>query len=71
MFCAWKYAAYARINTAYRRALNGVHSTGKKAPIPCIWAALSERSYEGIGFISVAIVRGIKAKADVRSNTFS
>ena len=31
-----------------------------------VWAALSERSYEGIGFISVAIVRGIKAKADVR-----
>ena len=30
MFCGWKYAAYASINAAYRRALNGVHSTGKK-----------------------------------------
>ena len=36
------------------------------ANILCIWSAGRERSYEGIGFISVALVWGIKAKADVR-----
>ena len=33
MFCGRKYAAYARINAAYRRTRNGVRSTGKKTPI--------------------------------------
>ena len=47
MFCGRKYAAYARINAAYRRALNGVRSTGKKAPTLCIWAALSDRTFGG------------------------
>jgi hypothetical protein len=36
------------------------------AAICCIWSAGRERSYEGIGFISGALVWGIKAKADVR-----
>ena len=35
-----------------------------------VWAALSERSYGGIGFDSDGILSGlIKAKADVRSTT--
>ena len=33
MFCGRKYAAYARINAAYRRTQKGVRSTGKKTPI--------------------------------------
>ena len=35
-----------------------------------VWAALSERSYGGIGFDGDGILSGlIKAKADVRSTT--
>ena len=33
MFSGWRYAAYARINAAYRRTRNGVRSIGKKTPI--------------------------------------
>ena len=66
MFYGRQYAAYARMNVAYGRTLNGVRSTGKKIPILCIWSAGRECSYEGIGFISVSLVCGIKAKADVR-----
>ena len=36
------------------------------ANILCIWSAGRARSSEGIGFISVALGWGIKAKADVR-----
>ena len=62
MFYGRQYAAYARMNVAYGRTLNGVRSTSKKIPILCIWAAGRERSYEGIGFISVALVWGYKSQ---------
>ena len=47
MFCGRRYAAYAGINAAYRRTLNGVRSTGKKTPILCVCTAKCDRILGG------------------------
>ena len=46
MFYGRRYAAYAGINAAYRRTLNGVRSTGKKNTHFCAWSAKCDCTFE-------------------------